>query len=198
MNQVLRTDTFPGGQRLEIAQGDITGEQVDAIVNAANASLAHGGGVAGAISRKGGSTIQQESNRWVAEHGPVSHARPAYTGAGNLPCKYVIHAVGPVWGQGDEDRRLAAAVRGSLEVATELKLTSLSMPAISTGIFGFPRERAAAIILATLAEYFSQEPTGSLGLVRLVLFDQDTLQAFLSTYDAWLAGRSTPNDHLSA
>ena len=140
--------------------------------------------MAGAISRKGGPTIQQESNRWIAKHGPVSHARPAYTSAGNLPCKYVIHAVGPIWGQGDEDQRLAEAVRGSLQLASELNLTSLAMPAISTGIFGFPLDRAAGIIFTTITEYLHRQTDSSLRLVRLVLFDQATLDAFLATFDA--------------
>ena len=89
--------TYPSGQRLEIVQGDITGETVDAIVNAANSHLQHGAGVAGAILRRGGYQIQQESLEWVRQHGPVTHAEPAYTSAGKLPCRYVIHAVGPVW-----------------------------------------------------------------------------------------------------
>ena len=107
-------------------QGDITQEQVDAIVNAANSHLQHGGGVAGVIAHKGGQVIQQESHAWVRAHGPVSHAKPAYTSAGRLPCRYIIHAVGPVWGAGDEDHKLSAAVRGSLERADELNLRSIS------------------------------------------------------------------------
>ena len=101
MNQVRKEHTFPSGQVLQIARGDITAETVDAIVNAANSHLMHGAGVAGAIVRRGGPQIQVESSQWVREHGLVSHAEPAYTHAGNLPCRYVIHAVGPVWGEGE-------------------------------------------------------------------------------------------------
>src|SRR5512144_2508720 len=103
MNQTIREHNFPSGIRLQIVQGDITDEHVDAIVNAANRHLAHGAGVAGAILRKGGRVVQDESDRWVSQHGTVTHAEPAYTRAGSLPCRYVIHAVGPVWGEGDED-----------------------------------------------------------------------------------------------
>src|SRR5512146_11618 len=110
MNTIIRTISYPSGQRLELVSGDLTEEQVDAIVNAANSHLAHGGGVAGAIVRRGGPSIQAESDAWVHKHGPVTHAEPAYTGAGRLPCRYVIHAVGPIWGAGDEDGKLADAV----------------------------------------------------------------------------------------
>lgn len=125
---------------LQLVEGDITTAKVDAIVNAANAHLQHGGGVAGIISRKGGPVIQRESDLWVREHGSVRHAEPAVTSGGSLPCRYVLHAVGPVWGEGDEDRKLAEAVTGSLRAADQLELTSIAFPAISTGIFGFPKE----------------------------------------------------------
>jgi O-acetyl-ADP-ribose deacetylase (regulator of RNase III) len=180
MNQVITEYALPNGGALQIVQGDLTQEKVDAIVNAANAQLQHGGGVAGAISRRGGPQIQAESSAWVREHGPVPHDRPAYTRAGNLPCRYIIHAVGPLWGAGDEDAKLAAAVGGALKVAEQLKLGSLSMPAISTGIFGFPKARAAKIILETILDYYAHNPTSGLRQVRLVLVDPPTQQAFLN------------------
>ena len=93
---------------------------------------------------------------------PVSHARPAWTSGGLLPAKYVIHAVGPVWGDGDEDNKLEVAVTGSLRVADELKCASIALPAISTGIFGFPKERAARIIFSAIEKYFME--TSSSGL----------------------------------
>src|SRR4030065_1710862 len=102
MNQTIKVYTFPSGQSLHIAQGDITAETVDAIVNAANSYLEHGLGVAGAIVRWGGPVIQTESSQWVREHGPVTHAEPAYTTAGELHCRYVLHAVGPRRGEGGE------------------------------------------------------------------------------------------------
>jgi len=191
MNHIVNDCTLPTGQRLELVQGDLTEETVDAIVNAANAYLRHGGGVAGAIVRRGGHQIQVESDAWVREHGPVNHSRPAITGAGSLPCRYIIHAVGPVWGDGDEDAKLEAAVRGSLEAAGQAGLSSIALPAISTGIFGFPRRRAARIIFQAIRGYF-EELIGShtaetvhpdpLQQIRLVLYDRAALDDFL---EAW-------------
>lgn len=183
MNTVLREYKFPAGQMLQLVQGDLTQETVEAIVNAANSHLQHGGGVAGAIVRRGGMEIQRQSDAWVRQHGPVSHAEPAYTGAGSLPCKYVIHAVGPVWGEGDEDKKLAEAIAGSLRLADHLKLASIAFPAISTGIFGFPKERAAGVIYQTIQDYFENNPASSLKQVRLTLFDQPTIQAFLQIWE---------------
>lgn len=185
MNRVLNNCTLPAGQRLELVQGDLTEEAVDAIVNAANAHLRHGGGVAGAIVRRGGRQIQTESDAWVREHGPVSHAQPAITGAGSLPCRYIIHAVGPVWGDGDEDAKLDQAVRGSLQVADQTGLASIAFPAISTGIFGFPRRRAARVILQAIRGYFLETAGSSpstLRQIRLVLYDRAALDDFL---EAW-------------
>lgn len=184
MNEVIQEHTYPAGKRLQLVRGDITTEAVGAIVNAANAHLQHGGGVAAVIARKGGRVIRDESNDWVREHGPVSHSQPAYTRAGNLPCRYVIHAVGPVWGDGDEDAKLAAAVRGSMERAVELELDSLALPAISTGIFSFPKARAAGVIFEAIEDYFSNKPETSLELVRLVLYDRPTLDAFAEVWEA--------------
>ena len=184
VNTVLKEHAFPSGQTVQLVQGDLTIETVDAIVNAANAHLMHGGGVAGAIARRGGPQVQAESIAWVKEHGPVRHAEPAYTNGGDLPCRYVIHAVGPVWGEGDEDRKLAEAVSGSLRLADQLGLQSIAFPAISTGIFGFPKEHAAGIILDAIQKHFSAMPSSSLRLVRLTLFDQPTIDAFLKSWQA--------------
>jgi O-acetyl-ADP-ribose deacetylase (regulator of RNase III) len=178
MVQAVKARTFPSGQRLEITQGDITAETTDAIVNAANRYLEHGAGVAGAIVRVGGPQIQAESSRWVQEHGLVSHSEPAYTLAGNLPCQYIIHAVGPMWGEADEETKLADAIRGSLRLADQLDLRSIAFPAISTGIYRFPVLLAAQVILSSIRGYLSDNPTSRLELIRLVLYDRDTWQAF--------------------
>lgn len=183
MNVVLVERLLATSQTLQIVQGDITTDNVDAIVNAANENLQHGGGVAWAILRRGGDVIQTESDKWIKVHGPVSHARPAWTSGGALPAKYVIHAVGPVWGDGDEDNKLSAAVAGSLRTADELNCTSISMPAISTGIFGFPKERAAGVIFSSIEKYFSSSTSSSLKTVRIVLFDDATVQSFLKIWD---------------
>ncbi len=172
---------FPPAHHLEIVQGDITTQPLDAIVNAANAHLMHGGGVAGAIARKAGKALRDESRAWVAKHGPLTHDQPAITTGGNLPCRYVIHAVGPVWhgGHQGEDQALAAAISGALRCAAEHNLTSLALPAISTGIFGYPVERAAGVILQSIADYFQTQPNSPLQLVRMVLYDRRTLETFL-------------------
>ena len=178
MNRVLKELEIGAGHILQVVQGDITTEEVDAIVNAANAHLQHGAGVAGAISRKGGPVIQKDSAAWVSEHGPVTHNEPAWTSAGTLPAKFVIHAVGPIWGEGDEEKKLRAAISGSLKRADELKCTSISLPAISTGIFGFPIDRAAVVIMESVRDYFSQHASG-IRTVRLVLFDNSSASVFL-------------------
>jgi len=182
MNTILTERTLLTGQSLQIAQGDITTDEVDAIVNAANEYLQHGGGVAWAIVRRGGNVIQDESDKWIQQHGSVSHANPAWTSGGSLPAKYVIHAVGPVWGDGDEDKKLVDAVTGSLRVADELKCESISMPAISTGIFGFPKERAAGIIFSAIEKYFTGTKISTLKTIRILLFDDATIQPFLKVW----------------
>ena len=167
------------GQIIRIIQGDLTVEPVEAIVNAANEHLAHGGGVAGAIVRRGGRVIQEESNRWVREHGPVRTGTAAITGAGSLPASYVIHAVGPVLGSGDEERKLASAVRSALDLATQHGVASLSMPAISSGIFGFPKVMCAQVIMDAVTDYLAQHPDGPLREVNLCNIDSLTAQTFL-------------------
>lgn len=186
MNNLLVEKKLPSHQIVQIVQGDITAEEVDAIVNAANERLQHGGGVAWAISQKGGAVIQRESDAWIRQHGTVSHARPAWTSGGNLPAKYVIHAVGPIWDHPSSeekaratDNKLAFAVTGSLVVADELKCSSIAMPAISTGIFGFPKDRAASIIDFAIRKYFEMNLSSAIKIVKLVLFDQPTVNVFL-------------------
>ncbi len=188
MNQIKITHHYPGGQRLEIVEGDITQEPVEAIVNAANDRLQHGGGLAAIIARKGGPQIDRESREWVQRQGPVSHASPAYTRAGDLSFRYIIHAVGPVWGSGEEDKKLQQAVSGCLQRAEELDLRSLALPAISTGIFRFPVQRAAWITLDALEDHFSANPQSNLQQVRLTLFDQKTTAAFTDVYDRQFQG----------
>ena len=186
MDDIKTTITFePGHRLLEITRGDITTQHVDAIVNAANNRLIHGAGVAGAIRALGGEQIVRESDAWVKQNGPVSHAEPAYTGPGRLPCRYVIHAVGPVWGAGDEKNKLRSAILGSLKLAEKLELASIAFPAISTGIFGFPVDLAAGVFYTAVQDYFHSSPSSSVRLVRIVLYDQKTLNTFLSIFNRW-------------
>lgn len=181
MNRVLAETRLPSGLILQLVRGDLTVETTDAIVNAANERLMHGAGVAGAILRRGGPRIRDESDAWVRDHGPVTHEAPAWTSGGDLPCRTVIHAVGPVWGSGAEDVKLAAAVRGSLALADRLGLGSIAFPALSTGVFGFPRERAAGVMLSAIQAHF-EAGSSRIHLVRLVLFDDETARAFR---EAW-------------
>jgi O-acetyl-ADP-ribose deacetylase (regulator of RNase III) len=99
-----------------------------------------------------------------------------------LPCRHVIHAVGPIWGEGNEDAKLTAAVTGSLQAAEDLGLGSLAMPAISTGIYGFPKARAAGIIFSAIEQYFNGKPDSGIGLVRVVLYDAPTRKAFTAAW----------------
>lgn len=157
---------------IELIDGDITEMDTDAIVNAANAQLILGGGVAGAIRRKGGPTIQQECYK----AGGTFVGGAVITTGGNLKAKFVIHAVGPQMGEGDEDAKLKNATLNSLKLADKHKLQSIAFPAISTGIFGFPIERCAEIMLRTTIDYLK----GETGLKKVVfcLFGRESYMAF--------------------
>jgi O-acetyl-ADP-ribose deacetylase (regulator of RNase III) len=139
--------------KIILKQGDITELATDVIVNAANAQLIMGGGVAGAIRRKGGPAIQEGCNRI----GGTFVGGAVMTTGGNLKAKHVIHAVGPQMGEGDEDNKLKNATLNSLKLMDENNLKSIAFPAISTGIFGFPIERCAKIMIATAKEYLSKD-----------------------------------------
>jgi O-acetyl-ADP-ribose deacetylase (regulator of RNase III) len=166
---------------LRLVNGDITERNVDAIVNAANSYLKHGGGVAAAIVRKGGTTIQEESDRIVTSKGPVPVETSVATTAGKLSCKAVIHTVGP---------RLRKAVRSSLILASERGFRSISMPAISSGIFGFPKDRCAKILveeskmfLQSNNDYSSNNNTLSrLDIIEFCIFDDETLDYYSTCY----------------
>ncbi len=167
------------GKTLRLVQGDITEREVDAIVNAANSHLQHGGGVAGAIVRKGGHIIQEESDR--IGFVPVGHA--AVTGAGKLPSKYVIHAVGPRMGEGDEDNKLKNAVLSSLSLASGKALKSISIPAISSGIFGFPKDRCAEILVKQAADYLRNASETSLETIEFCVHDDLTKGYFQKEFE---------------
>ena len=179
---MCRKTELANGILLEIMQGDITKMDTDVIVNAANKQLMHGGGVAAAIARRGGQPVQEESRWWVREKGPISAGKPAVTTGGDLACKYVIHAVGPIWGEGDEEDTLALAIRSSLSLAEELKAKSISFPAISTGIYGFPTDHAADIFMRVLAAAGS-ERVRSVRRIIIVLFDRQRLDVFCDSFN---------------
>jgi O-acetyl-ADP-ribose deacetylase (regulator of RNase III) len=159
---------------IRLVSADITEREVDAIVNAANSRLQHGGGVAGAIVRKGGGIIQDESDK--IGYVPVGNA--AITTAGRLKARYVIHAVGPRMGEGDEDNKLKKAVNSVLALATEKRLRSISLPAISAGIFGFPKDRCAKILAGETAAFLKGNPGSTLELVEFCIFDQEAFGFF--------------------
>lgn len=161
-----------GRSIVELVKGDITELEVDAIVNAANSRLKMGGGVAGAILRKGGWSIQEECDK--IGYCPVGGA--VITGAGKLKAKYVIHAVGPRMGEGDEDRKLRNATLNSLKLAEKHGIKSIAFPAISTGIFGFPKDRCAKIMLRTAVDYL--KAGSSIERVVFCLYDDETYQIF--------------------
>ncbi|NHJ24127.1 MAG: macro domain-containing protein [Candidatus Lokiarchaeota archaeon] len=135
--------------KIVLKQGDITDLSIDVIVNAANAQLILGGGVAGAISRKGGPSIQEECNKI----GGTFVGGAVITKGGNLKAKYVIHAVGPRMGEGNEDQKLENATLNSLKLMDKHKLKIIAFPAISTGIFGYPIDRCARIMISTTKAY---------------------------------------------
>jgi O-acetyl-ADP-ribose deacetylase (regulator of RNase III) len=157
---------------VELVKGDITELNTDAIVNAANSRLQHGAGVAGAIVNKGGYVIQRESDK--LRFCPVGNA--VITTAGKLKAKYVIHAVGPVNGEGNEDAKLKSATISALKLADKHKLKSIAFPAISTGIYRFPKDRCANIMLNAVVEYASEDT----GIEKVVfcLYDDETFRIF--------------------
>jgi len=161
---------------VELIDGDITGLPLDAIVNAANSQLAHGGGVAGAIARKGGKAIQEESDLWVRARGPVPVGSTAITSGGDLPARYVIHAVGPRMGEGDEDEKLRRATLSSLETAEKHNLKTIAFPAVSTGIFGYPIERCSEVMLSTVVEYLKNKT--SLEKIVFCLYGKEAYGVF--------------------
>ncbi len=180
MVERVRAHRLPSGQTIALEHGDLTEARVEAIVNAANSSLSHGGGVARAIVRRGGRAIQQESDAWVSRHGLAGHDRPALTGAGTLPARAVIHAVGPVWrgGQQDEPAQLRAAYTSALELAHAQGFASVAFPSISTGIFGFPVAQGAQIALRAALDFLAAHPDSPVREVRFVLIDAPTLRVF--------------------
>ena len=178
-------------QVLRLVKGDITERNVDAIINAANSYLKHVGGVAAAIVRKGGAIIQEESDKIVTGRGglvPVGSA--VITTAGNLPCKAVIHTVGPRMGEGNEDYKLRKAVRSSLLLASKKGFRSISIPAISSGIFGFPKDRCAKILVEESNTFLQasnnndddgnnkENTTSTLDIIEFCIFDNETLHCF--------------------
>jgi len=140
------------GRKIRLVEGNIALLDVEAVVNAANKNLKLGGGVAGAIRTCGGPSIQEECDRLA----PIEVGQAAITGGGNLKARYVIHAAGPVYGEGDEDAKLERATLSSLEIAREKKIKDIAFPAISTGIFGFPIQRCSEIMFRAAMDFLKK------------------------------------------
>lgn len=177
MNEILRLD-LGEGSTIQLIVGDITQQDTDAIVNAANSSLMGGGGVDGAIHRTGGPAILEECRKIVAEHGPLPTGQAVATTSGKLAAAYVIHTVGPVWRGGDanEAATLASCYHESLLLADKMRLHNIAFPAISTGIYGYPLDQASMVALETVTQ--SLRTTKVTREVRFVLFDQPSFNTF--------------------
>ena len=172
MNDVL--------QRIEIIRGDITKQRVDAIVNAANSSLMGGGGVDGAIHRAGGPAILEECKKIVARQGGCPTGEAVLTTGGNLPAKFVIHTVGPVWngGKTNESEKLADCYKNSLLLAVENSLSTIAFPNISTGIYGYPKRDAAKIAIQSVIEFLIKDMV--ITKVYFVCFDEENFILYQS------------------
>lgn len=173
-------ETTVNQTRLKLLQADITEQDVDAVVNAANTRLVLGGGVAGAIHKKGGPAIQAECDR----KSPIAVGQAVLTTGGDLKARYVIHAAGPRMGEGNEDRKLQEATLNTFRVAEQHHLSSLAFCAISTGIFGYPMKRCAAMMLSVAIAYLKGKTT--LREVRFCLYDEAALSVFTAQLERML------------
>ncbi|AMW33663.2 O-acetyl-ADP-ribose deacetylase (regulator of RNase III), contains Macro domain [Fervidobacterium changbaicum] len=177
----LKGNVRIGNVEIQFVVGDITKLDVDAIVNAANSYLQHGGGVAGAISRAGGPAIQEESDEFVRKNGPVPPGGVAVTGAGNLKAKYVIHTVGPIGNKEGNDEIMKKAFENVFSKADELNITSLAIPFVGTGIFGYPFENFIKICVDKTLNFFSNY-SGPIKLVTFCDIDSSKVQKLMETF----------------
>jgi O-acetyl-ADP-ribose deacetylase (regulator of RNase III) len=174
---LIKRIEYPGGKRFEIVVYDLLHEPTDAIVNAANSGLSHGGGVAAAISQAAGRELDEEGDRLVEEHGRVPVGGAVVTTAGKLPFKGVIHAVGPRMGDGDEQNMIVKALWSSFLRAHERGWKSVSFPGVSSGIFSVPHDICARGYLQAVEKFYSDFPDSPVSLLRLVLFEGPLLDA---------------------
>ncbi len=177
-NEIVLIDEilFTNRKKLRLVSGDITERSVDVIVNAANSYLRHGGGVAAAIVKKGGQIIQDESDKI----GYVLAGNAVMTTAGKLPCEAVIQAVGPRKGEGKENEKLRLAINNVLNLAQQNGFKSISIPAISTGIFGFPKDKCAKILIEESIKFVKNQAsfTKSPEIIEFCIYDDETLDHF--------------------
>lgn len=173
---LVRRIDYPNGRRFEVVIYDLLDEPTDAIVNAANGGLSHGGGVAAAISKAAGPALDDEGNRIVRERGRIPVGEAVVTTAGKLRFKGVIHAVGPRMGDGNEGERIVQALKAAFIRAHERSWSSVSFPAISSGIFSVPHEICARAYFRAVREFFQEYPDSSVRWIRLVLFQGPLLE----------------------
>lgn len=178
MGHLIAFCTTPSGTRVSLHRGDLTREFVDVIVNAANSQLAHGDGVAAAIVRAGGRAIQDECTTYVQKFGPVPVGEAAWTGPGEFALKGIIHAVGPMWGEGDEPGKLRRAALASFVLAAQNECGSLALPAISSGIFGFPKRQCAEVLVKSAWDFLMEHPVEPLQEIRFTIIDEETVSHF--------------------
>lgn len=175
-----------GNTEIQVEKGDICEDDSYCIVNAANDHLQLGGGVAGAIRMKGGKQVQKECDDWIHQFGPVKTGDCACTGPGELRCTYIIHAVGPIYRDGNsgEAKLLEEVLFNTYKCCEELKATSVALPAISSGIFGFPKDQVASIFFNTTINFLKHNET-PLQYIRFKNFDDPTHNIFLAEYRRW-------------
>ena len=176
--QLIDEIRMPNNKIIRLIKGDITDQNVDVVVNPANSYLKHGGGVAGAIVRKGGKIIQTESDKI----GFVPVGCSVITTSGELPCKGIIHTVGPKMGEGNEDFKLSKSIHSSLSLASDNSFKSISIPAISSGIFGFPKDRCVNILLDESIKFLQNNNT-SLQTLEFCIIDDETLVYFKNKFN---------------
>ena len=175
--QLIDEIRMSNDKTIRLIKGDITDQNVDVVVNPANSYLKHGGGVAGAILRKGGKIIQTESDKI----GFVPVGSSVITTSGELPSKAIIHTVGPKMGEGNEDFKLSKSIHSSLSLASDINYKSISIPAISSGIFGFPKDRCANILLDESIKFLQNNNT-SLQTIEFCIIDDETLFHFKNKF----------------
>ncbi len=181
-------ETMVNKTKLSLSRGDITSQETDAIINAANSSLMGGGGVDGAIHRAGGPAILEECKKIRSERGPLPAGQAVITTGGNLKARFVIHTVGPIWhgGGSGESELLASAYRESLKLAVKNGLSSVSFPSISTGAYGYPVEMAAKVALEAVISFLKED--ASLAEVVFVLFDAKAYETYARTLKELVPG----------
>ena len=164
--------------RIQLLHGDLTELTADALVNAANNHLHRGGGVDAAIHKKGGPAILEECQAWIGEHGELPTGKCIATTAGDLPAKFIIHTVGPIWfgGKSGEDILLTNAYTNSLKLAVEKGLKSIAFPNISTGVFGYPKDKAAKIAIGAITSFLEKDK--SLEKVIFVCYDEENYNIY--------------------